>query len=240
MNRRKTLIGAFILTVGIAVIAGSLVFLGPGKYGTVEGEIADVLSRDAVWGARIVVAGKSTMTFRSKRYELKGLSPGVYTLTASARNYGPIQKQIEVQNGRNLVNLYLQGEGIPDLKGILVFAAPVAKGLQLEIRLTDSQGVAITHYPCLPFKLEGRLFVRDGDENQYQKGRKLFEGPVDLFWDAEDALAKNKGIIPWEMIDLDLSEKTAPHGVLEVVLDTPQGRFEYSTAEVKLLKEEVL
>ena len=229
---------AIYLTIILVIGVGSFVtfsVLAGQKFGRIEGKIGDALSGDAVWRARIRVDGKSTIKFTSTSYSLTGVPRGSYTLEASAPNYHDFTKSIQVRKGKNLVNIAMKGREIPDLKGILVFTEPKEEGLEIEIRLTDSKRLAIINPPALPFTLEGALYVRKGGEGDYEKGKKIFEGTIDLFWDPKDRLAKNKGFIPWERIEAD--PEIEKHAILELVLHTPQGDFKYVANEVDLFRQ---
>ena len=84
--------------------------------------------------------------------------------------------------------------------------------------------------------LEGKLYLRLGDEENYTRGKELFGGPIELFWDSKAFLAKNKGIIPWGKIGEHL--EIEKYGILDVVLHNPQGDFEDTVDDVKLYPEE--
>ena len=232
--RRKGIVYV-IAGVVIAICVGAFVSLQRGEYGEVSGKVVDELSKDAVRGVRIVLDGKSTIHYMSKSYRLTGIKPGSYTLKASAPNYYEFAKDIYVKRGKNVVDIFMKGKEIPDLKSIIVFTEPKDEGIELEIRLVNSKGEGIVNYPCLPMSLEGRLFMRIGTQEKYIKGDKIFEGPIKLFWDAKAYLAKNKGIIPWEKIKVD--KRGEKYGILEVTLHTPQGDFKDVCDDVKLFKE---
>jgi len=225
-----------IIGAVIAVCLAIFFSLERTKYGEVRGKVVDELSRDAVREVKIVLDGKSTIHYMSKTYRLTGIKPGSYTLKVTAPNYYDFNKDIQVKKGKNLVDIYMKGREIPDLQGIIIFTEPKDKGIEIEIRFTDSKGEGIVNYPCLPLTLEGKLFERIGTEKKYIKGKKIFEGPIELFWDSKAYLAKNKGIIPWEKINID--KKSEKYGILEVILRTPQGDFEDTSDDVKLFKEE--
>jgi hypothetical protein len=111
------------------------------------------------------------------------------------------------------------------------------RGIIVEVRLTDSEGIGITDFPCMPVNLEGGLWVRIGEEDDYVKGKQVFEGPIEVFWDPTSYLAKYKGIIPWDKI-ADVDEETQRDGVLEVTLHAGQGDFSDTSTEVSLVPEE--
>jgi hypothetical protein len=232
---RKPLIYSIVsVLIGIGCLVFFL-FLTGEEYGEVKGTIADALSGDAVREVRILVDGKSTIKFASTSYSLTEIPPGSYTLKASAPNYYDFTKPIQVKRGKNLVDIAMRGREIPDLQGIIIFTEAKEKGIEIEIRFTDSKKEGIVNYPALPLTLEGVLFLRGGTEGNYEKRRKIFEGPIELFWDSEEWLAKNKGIIPWDRIKAD--SETEKYGILQVVLHTPQGDFEDRSEEVELFRE---
>jgi len=181
-----------IIVIVIVVLLAVLIprWIG-GKYGEVRGEAVDTLSGDPVWKIRIVVGGKSTLKYRypTKIYYLTGIEPGSYTLKAVAPNYYDFTKDIQVKRGENIIDISMKGKEIPDLQGIIVFSESVEKGIQLEIRFVDSQGHGITEFPALSLELEGTLWARIGTEEEYVKGRKILEGPIELFWDSDAFLA---------------------------------------------------
>jgi len=111
------------------------------------------------------------------------------------------------------------------------------EGIIIEIRLTDSEGIGITDFPYMPVSLEGALWVRIGEEDDYVKGKQVFEGPIDVFWDPTSYLAKYKGIIPWDKIG-SVDKETQANGVLEVILHTSQGDFSDNSTEVSLVPTE--
>ena len=200
--------------------------------GTIEGKITDALSGDSVWSAQIIIDGRSTFRFFSSTYKLTGIAPGQHILKAFAPNYRPIDKPIAIKKGKNVLDLSLEGLSIPDLHNILIFAVPTERGIQVEIRLLDSEDVAISHYPALPCHLEGSLYLREGTGPPFLRGSKLFEGPIDWFWDPKETLAKNMGIIPWDKVKVDKRQNL--FGLLEVTFHTSQGTFTQKTDEVKL------
>ena len=227
----------YVIVGLIVVVALVATFnLRSGKYATLKGKIVDALSEDPVWKVNIVLDGKSTTRYMSKTYRFTGIKPGSYTFKATAPNYYSFSKEIKVKRGENILDVSLKGEKIPDLQGIIVFTESQEKGIQLEIRFTDSKGEGITKFPCLSLDLEGKLYLRLGTEEDYSRGKELFSGPIELFWDSQAFLAKNKGIISWEKIGEHL--EIEKYGVLDVVLHTPQGDFEDTVDDVKLYPEE--
>jgi len=88
----------------------------------------------------------------------------------------------------------------------------------------------------MPLQFEGKLYVREGDEENYSRGRLIYEGPIELFWDPKAYLARNKGLIPWEKIQVDREKEK--YGLLEVLLRTPQGDFTEFIEDVELQKRE--
>ncbi|MFQ6067224.1 MAG: carboxypeptidase regulatory-like domain-containing protein [bacterium] len=224
--------------VGLIVVVALVVGfnLRTKKYATLKGEIVDALSGDPIWNVNIVLGGKSTTKYTSKNYCLTRIKPGTYTFKATAPNYYSFSKEIKVKRGENVLDVSLKGEKIPDLQGIIVFTESQEKGIQVEIRFTDSKGEGITKFPRLPLSLEGKLYVRLGSEEDYTRGKELFSGPIELFWDSQAFLAKNKGIIPWEKVGEHL--EIEKYGVLDVILHMDQGDFKDTVDDVKLSPEE--
>lgn len=225
----------------VIIIVVLLVVLIPrwmgGEYGEVRGEAVDALSGDPVWKIRIVVDGKSIIKYKypTKTYYLTGIEPGSYTLKAVAPNYYDFTEDIQLKRGENILDISMKGKEIPDLQRIIVFSESVEKGIELEIRLVNSKREGITEFPALPLNLEGTLWARIGTEEEYVKGRKILEGPIELFWDSDAFLARNKGIIPWEKIKID--RETEKLGILELTLRTSQGDFSDTIDDVQLYQE---
>lgn len=225
----------------VIIIVVLLVVLIPrwmgGEYGEVRGEAVDALSGDPVWKIRIVVDGKSIIKYKypTKTYSLTGIEPGSYTLKAVAPNYYDFTEDIQLKRGENILDISMKGKEIPDLQSIIVFSESVEKGIELEIRLVNSKREGITEFPALPLNLEGTLWARIGTEEEYVKGRKILEGPIELFWDSDAFLARNKGIIPWEKIKID--RETEKLGILELTLRTSQGDFSDTIDDVQLYQE---
>lgn len=225
----------------VIIIVVLLVVLIPrwmgGEYGEVRGEAVDALSGDPVWKIRIVVDGKSIIKYKypTKTYYLTGIEPGSYTLKAVAPNYYDFTEDIQLKRGENILDISMKGKEIPDLQSIIVFSESVEKGIELEIRLVNSKREGITEFPALPLNLEGTLWARIGTEEEYVKGRKILEGPIELFWDSDAFLARNKGIIPWEKIKID--RETEKLGILELTLRTSQGDFSDTIDDVQLYQE---
>ena len=215
----------------LATVATGLFFSNRVRWGVVEGTLVDDLSQGPVWHATIVVDGRSTVKFSSTEFRLSKIDPGDYTLKVSAPNYLDVTKPITVRPGQNVLHIAMKGSGIPDLKGILTFAEPLEKGLRVEIRLTDIDGVAITNHPAIECRLEVALYLREGVEPYYAKGMQLFEGPLDLFWDREDSLARYKGIIPWDK--MEIRPKRNQIGILEATLFTSHGTFTFTNNEIE-------
>ncbi|MBW2057234.1 MAG: carboxypeptidase regulatory-like domain-containing protein [Deltaproteobacteria bacterium] len=235
MKSKTSAIYRIVLPAAGLASVGVFLFLFNQRPSWIEGRIIDTLSKDAVWHVTIRVGGKSTTKFASTSYRLTGIKKGSYTLRATAPNYYDFVKPVKIKRGKNVIDIAMRGREIPDLQGIIVFTEATDKGLEIEIRLTDSKRMAIMNPPALPFTLEGTLYVRKGEEGECSRGRKLFQGPIDLFWEPHDPLAKNKGIIPWDRITVNPEREKS--GVLEVVLHTPQGDFRYTTDRVELVRQ---
>jgi hypothetical protein len=229
-NSKRWISVAAVLFLAAAATTGWF-FFKQVRWGVVEGTLVDEMSQGPVWHAAIVVDGRSTYTFSSTDFRLSKISPGDYTLKVSAPNYLDFTKPVTVRPGQNVLHLAVKGSGIPGLKGILAFGEALEKGLRVEIRLTDSDGVAITHHPAIECRLKVALYLREGIEPNYTKGMQLFEGPLDLFWDKEDSLARYKGIIPWDK--MKIRPKPNQIGMLEATLITSQGTFTFTINEIE-------
>jgi len=201
------------------------------RWGVVEGTLVDALSRGPVWHAAIRVGGRSTVKFTSTEFSLSKIPPGDYTLQASAPNYVDAAQKITVRPGRNVVHIAMRGAGIPDLNGILAFAEPLENGLRVEIRLTDQAGVAITNHPAIECRLQAALYLREGVDPHFTRGRQIFEGPVDLFWDKEDSLARYKGIIAWDK--MKPRPRSNQFGILEATLFTSRESFTFTNNDIE-------
>ena len=220
--------------IGILLVIAYLV--RPHKEsGSIEGRIIDALSNDSVWQAWIVVDGKSTLKFEDTRYRLTGIEPGTYTLKATAPNYTDFSKKIEIKDGKNVVNISMKGIEVPDLSEIIAFTETSDKGILIEIRLLDSEKTAIEHHPAIPLRMEGKLFLRMGDSSDHNLGKKIFSGPIEVFWDPEENLAKNKGIIPWDKIKTEPKENL--YGLLRLNIHTDQGSFSYLVKDTELFPQ---
>ena len=154
----------------------------------------------------------------------------------AAGNMVPVagQQPITVKSGQNFVNIAMKGTGIPELKGILAFCEPLENGLRVEIRLTDSEGVAITNHPAIECRLEILLSLRQGAAPPYSKGMQVFAGPLDLYWDVNDSLARYKGVIAWDR--MEFRPKHDAIGMLEATLFTSQGTFSFVNHEIEFFK----
>lgn len=234
----------FYIIPAIIIAIFLVVFFSPRSvdYAEVKGKVRDELCGDAVWGVKIVIDGKYITRYVSETYRLTEIEPRLHTLVATAPNYYEFKRDIQVERGSNVVDIYMRGKEIPDLKKIDIFTKPVDEGLQLEIWFINSEGEPVEHYPCLPLSLEGKLFLDIGRKKS-EKGRKIFEGPIELFWDSETNLGKNKAIIPWDKIDVDRESKeekkviiVKEYGILEITLHTPQGDFKHTTDSVRFFQ----
>ncbi len=225
--------------VAVIIVVGSIasfVFFGGERSGEVTGSLGDALSGDAVWQARIVIGGKSIMKYRTNLYALTRIPPGSHTLTVTAPSYYDFTKTIQVKRGKNVVDVALRGKEVIDMQGIIIFTESKDEGIEIEIRMTNSKGEGVVDYPMLPVTIDGALFMREGDEDEYSKGEKLFEGPIEHVWDSQEWLAKNKGFIPWDKIDTEPAKNK--YGILDMVFHSPQGDFEDYSTDVRLFREE--
>ncbi len=235
MRRRNSYI-LLIIGVLVGVLFLSVYFSTRIPYGILEGRIVDEVSGDVVRRVRLSVSDRTDILFNSKDFRFTHLSPGHYEFIAEAPYYDLVNEEIEINRGVNTLEISMRGLEIPGLDGIISFTNSVEEGIEIEIRFRNTQGRGITDYPALPLQLEGTLYHREGTRDDYTLGRVLYEGEIALFWDPEAHLARNKGLIPWDEINGELVEET--HGVLELVLHTPQGSFEDRVENVALTRKE--
>jgi len=235
MRRR---ISYILLSVGVlvGVLLLLVYFSTHTPYGVLEGRVTDEVSGDVVRRVRLNISDRTDILFNSKEFRFTNLPPGRYELMAEAPYYEPVREEFEINRGINTFDISMRGLEIPDLDGIICFTSSIEEGIEIEIRFRNTQGRGITDYPALPLELEGTLYHREGTRDEYTLGNVLFEGDIDLFWDPEAHLARNKGLIPWDAIDTEREGGT--HGVLKLVLHTPQGSFEDQVRNVELARKE--
>jgi hypothetical protein len=234
MRRKRGWVFVVLILVLVIFVSGWLIS-NRVHWGVVTGTIVDELSQGPVWHATIVVGDRSTVKFSSTDFRLSKITPGEHILKVNAPKYIEIKKPITVKSGINVVHIAMKGSGIPNLKGILAFLEPTGKGLQVEIRLTDSNGVAITNHPAIECRLEVALYLREGVKPPFAKGMQVFAGPLDLSWDQKDSLARYKGNIPWDR--LAFRPKNNAIGILEASLITSQGTFTFTNEEVEFYQK---
>jgi Carboxypeptidase regulatory-like domain len=234
MKKNRFWLSVTLILVAATLMAGWFLF-NRVQWGVVTGTLVDELSQGPVWHATIVIDGRSTVKFSATEFRLSKIAPGEYTLKVNAPKYLEIKKPITVKSGQNVVHIAMKGSGVPELEGILAFSEPLEKGLRVEIRLTDSDGVAITSHPAIECRLEVVLSLREGFESPYTKGMQVFAGPLDLFWDRKDSLARYKGIIPWDR--MAFRPKHNAIGILEATLITSQGTFKFTNEEIEFFKK---
>jgi hypothetical protein len=153
-------------------------------------------------------------------------------LRVSAPGYESVAREVIVGQGPTPVHISLRGTQIPDLDQIIAFSEPIrGKGIQIEIRLVNKNGLVISHFPKTPMSLNVRLYTRRETHGGYSRGKIIYSGPVELYYDSEAPLGKIKGIIPKEMMSNGISER---YGILDAILHTPQGNFMYTRTDVLL------
>ena len=208
--------------------------VGLNQEGTIVGTVTDALGGGPVYEAKIVVGGRSTIRYMDKNFRITHLKPGHYRLKVSAPGYDSVAKEVIVKRGTTRVDIPMRGNVIPELDRIIVFADSIkGHGIELEIRFVSKEGIGIKHYPRLPMSMDARLSARLGTQKNYTRGRLLYSGPVDLYWDAEASVAKNRGIISREKLTVD-PRTDGRYGVLDVVLRTLQGDYRDTRADVLL------
>ena len=237
---RRVLSGIALAVVILVVIVIVALATGRERYGVISGKVTDHLSGDPVYDVYIVAGEKSTTRYEDPTYQLTRLTPGTYTIKAVAPAYEPMEKEIVVRRGRNIVDLNMVGTEIPGLTSIIAWADPEeGKGVVLEIRLVNEKGEGIVHFPRLPISAQGKLFYRIGSKDNYAYGDLLWEGDFEFYWDSSEFLGKNKALIPADAMlegmqaaKIEVSEKT--YGILELVLQTPKGEFTDKDWDVQL------
>lgn len=129
-----------------------------------------------------------------------------------------------------------RGQRCPVLPGILVWCAWESDALRIDIRLTDSAGVTLQHFPSLPFTGNVRLAVNLGSESSPRPGAILFEGAVPVSYDSMAVLDRLKSRVP--RVSIRRPQSPASRGVLEFTLNTPQGSFRWIRGDVPLQARE--
>jgi len=207
---------------------------GQSRKGVIIGTVADALGGGSVYKARIVVGGRSTIRYVDKNFQITGLDLGLYTLKVSAPGYEPMKEEITVKRGTTRLEIPMRGTEIPGLDRIFVFTDSIkGRGIQVEIRFVNKRGIGIKHFPRLPMTMDARLYARLGTHEKYIRGRLIYSGPVELYWDAKASLGKNKGIIYRERLTVAPGTE-GRYGVLDVVLHTPQGDYRDTRVDVLL------
>jgi hypothetical protein len=225
----------------LVVIIAVVVLVVVGQFGIshdrkrqIVGTVTDALSGEAVYKARIIVGGRSTVRHLDKNFKITNLKPGIHELRASSPGYETQTKKVNLKSDTNFTEIRLKGKEIPGLDHIIVFAdSIVARGIQLELRFVNEQGIGIRHFPRLALTMDAKLSVRLGTKENPQRGRLIYSGPVELFWDSGASLGKNKGIIAKNKFQVN-PETDGNFGILDVVLHTGQGDFEDTIADILL------
>ena len=81
--------------------------------------------------------------------------------------------------------------------------------------------------------MDANLFSRLGTRENYEKGRLIYSGPVELSWDSRASLGKYKGMIARDKLRVNPATD-GRYGILDAVLHTGQGDFEDTIADVLL------
>lgn len=222
-----------IITIAVVVVLGIL-GVGQSRKGILIGTVTDALSGDPVYKARIIVAGRSTIRYMDKNFQITNLSPGNYELKVSAPGYESGTREVTVRRGTTLIDIHMRGTEIPGLGHIIVFADSIkAKGIQIEIRFVNKQGIGIKHFPRLPMTMDAKLHIMLGTREKYTRGRLIYSGPIKLSWDSEASMGKNVGIISKNKLQIN-PETYGRFGILDVVLHTDQGDFKDTITDILL------
>jgi len=224
-----------IMSIAAAIlVALGILGVGENRKGIILGTVTDALSDDPVYKAKISVGGRSTIRYKDKKFRITNLEPGTYTLNVSAPDYESVTREVTVERGGNRVDIVMRGTEISGLDHIIVFSESVkGQGIKLEIRFVNREGKGIDHFPRLPLTMGAKLYEQHGTKENPRRGRLIYSGPVELYWDPESYLGKNKGILPTEKFGSD-SKIEGRYGILDVVLRTSQGDFENTVSNVLL------
>ena len=224
-----------VISVATAILAALGIFgVGEERKATLFGTVTDALSDGPVYKVKISVGGRSCIRYKDKKFRITNLDPGAHTLNVSAPAYESVAREVTVGRGSNRVDIVMKGTEITGLDRIIVFAESVkGQGIQLEIRFVNREGKGIEHFPRLPFTMDAKLYEQYGAKEDPLQGKLIYSGPVELYWDHESFLGKNKGILPKEKLGSD-SKTGGRYGILNVVLHASQGDFENSVSDVLL------
>ena len=200
----------------------------------IVGTVTDALSGEPVYKATILVGGRTTLRYMDRNFQITNLTPGAHQLNVSAPGYESEIREINLKKGKNFVEISVKGKEIPNLHHIIVFADSVnTRGIQIEIRFVNKQGIGIKHFPRVAMSMDAELFVRLGTKDNYRRGRLVYAGPVDLFWDPKASFGKNKGIIPKDRLKVG-PELKGMFGILDLVLHMEQGDFKETIRDILL------
>jgi hypothetical protein len=222
------------MSIAAAILAAlGILGVGENRKGIILGTVTDALSDDPVYKAKISIGGRSTIRYKDKKFRITNLEPGTYTLNVSAPDYESVAREVTVERGGNRVDIVMKGTEISGLDHIIVFSESVEQGIKLEIRFVNGEGKGIEHFPRLPLSMGAKLYEQHGTKENPRRGRLIYSGPVELYWDPESYLGKNRGILPAEKFGSD-SKLEGRYGILDVVLRTAQGDFENTVSNVLL------
>jgi hypothetical protein len=124
----------------------------------------------------------------------------------------------------------MRGEKIAGLSGFIAFFEAIKKeGLLISIRLVDSTGEAIEHFPKLPMEAFAEIFILS---NQDPKKRILFSGPLEISIYNDSKFDKLRAFISKDKIKATAKDKVAN---ASLILKTGQGIFTDSRENISLL-----
>lgn len=216
-----------VVALSLASCSGGL---APGR--VLSGTVTDAANGMSVNRARIVFDGRTTTLYTARDFRLTHLSGAGGILTVDAAGYEPFQKQVVLRGRETRVDIALQGREVPGLAGILAWCAWEPESLRIDIRLIDSAGVTLQHFPALRFSATARLFVNLGTDDRPRPGARLYEGPVSIVYDPSVPLDRLKGRIP--RASIAAPPAGAERGMLEISLVTPQGSYAWTRGDVPL------
>lgn len=214
-------------SIALASCSGAF---APGR--VLSGTVTDAANGMSVNKARIVFDGRTTTLYTTAEFRLSRLAGTGGILSVDADGYEPFQKQVALRGRETRIHVALQGREVPGLAGILAWCAWEPEALRIDIRLIDSAGVTLEHFPALPFTARARLSVNIGTNDRPRPGALLYEGPVSITYDPSARLDRLKGRIPRTAISAPPG--TAERGMLELALGTPQGSYTWTRGDVQL------
>ncbi len=222
---------AVLALAGFAVLCAGCA-MPSARARVLQGTVSDAANGMPVYRARVVFRGRTTTLFTTREFRLSGLPAGEGVLTVEAEGYEPCSRSVLLKGEATHVEVALVGTEVRGLAGILFWCTWEPDALRIDIRLTDSSGVALQHFPALQFDGEARIAANIGSADSPRRGAVLFEGPVAVRLDPLASLEKLSCRIPRGSI------AAPPAGLrqamVELSLRTRQGTFRWARGDVPL------